>query len=329
MSTSIYTIRVQGADGRIVPSSFKASSRAAAENMALARGYDVIVSEDDAAGPPAAPTSDAVEADEAQPGDQDVSHDAEQPLFIASDASGSEDDEVPVALAADSVEEEDAAPAHPGAPWAWWSWLLPLLGVGALTLLGRIGVANPDDPRLATAISLGAILPIPVGIILAIVAIRKARRSPRRQGLAHGVIGLVLGLILAIPVAAGLLLPVIHVVARQATLTKVVANESASLPQRMDAQRSVIAYASRNGALVRTVLIAGEQPPADLLPIVAEAHRLAVQTSLALTRPDLVRLLTTRRLRLIDELTWAEGGAPTITVEFTPQVWVAMPTPLP
>ena len=335
MSTSIYTIRVQGADGRIVPSSFKASSRAAAENMALARGYDVIVSEDAAAEAPAVPPPDAVVADEVKPDeDDDAPQAAEQSLSTAADASVSEDDEVPAALAevsptSDALTQDHSDPLHPGAPWAWGSWLLPLLAVSALVLLGRIGVAIPDGAILAGAIALAVILPIPVGIILGIVAIRKARRSPRRQGLAHGVIGLVLGLILAVPLSAALLLPILHTRNRHAALSRIVGSERASLPQRMDAQRSVIAYGSRHGALVRTVLVAGEQPVAHGLTVAAKAHRIAVEASLAASRPDLVRLLSTRRIRLIDDLTWADGSAPAITVEFTPQTWVAAPMPAP
>lgn len=63
MATSIFTIRVQGADGRIVPASFKASSRTAAEKMALARGYDVLVDSADEAAAEDQPDSPSAAAD--------------------------------------------------------------------------------------------------------------------------------------------------------------------------------------------------------------------------------------------------------------------------
>lgn len=172
MSTSIYTIRVQGADGRIVPASFKASSRTAAENMALARGYDVIVAGEDVALP-----------DAALPSPSDESSSAYEHGPEADQAGGD-----PV-----TVDE----PAHPGAPWAWWAWLLPVFAFVAM-LLSMV-------PALAALPVVVAALLVGSGIVVGIAAIVVARRDPARRGLVHGIIGLIVSVLLLLPLAAGLI----------------------------------------------------------------------------------------------------------------------------
>lgn len=309
MTLSIYTIRVQGADGRIVPASFRASSREAAESMALARGFDVIVSADsqpaDAGSEPPPPS--ALEGGALFLGEEPPGRPATAALSKASILAATRDHE----------------PIDPGriAPWAFCSWLLPFI---ALALGYWLGKVLPLDGASRLAASCGFVLLLIIGLVMAVKAIRAGSRRGRTGAVIHGIVGLVIGLPVLLVIGSAVLLPGITVLRRaadQSLHAEMLAPRESALAPYASGGGTVTGCSAAGGAVVRAVDMPGEAPSGAALHDAAAAHRSALLEHLPRERRPFVDALRTLRLRLVDRLRWEAGADAAIEVEIGPRDW--------
>lgn len=356
MGTSIYTIRVQGADGRIVPASFRASSLTAAESMALARGYDVIVTEDDedgqaagagadgapadqgAAGDPVAPELDGSTDDaalfiasgphpisggarQAEPGEEGMEEDpGDGPDAEAGAADEADADGEPGAEeAADEADADGGSGEEPDVPWAYWAWLSPFV---IMACAAGLWLLLPD---LRAIVRLGAIGLLAVAVVVGVAAIVAARA--RGAPILHGALGLATVLPLLAALAAGWLLA-------PAAAPRDADGAAAIIRTLLSEELAAVPYASGGGtvsacaveadALVRNVDMPGTAPAGGTLRDAAATHRAALLGDLPQARPQLVARLVEARIRLVDRLRWESAADPVVEVALEPDVWVAV-----
>ena len=310
MAHSIYTVRVQGADGRITPASFRASSLAAAEAMALARGYDVIVSGDDDAdaGVEAPETAVSVNAAETSPGELDgevagpAARDGVEGASVEAEAGTGD---------ADPEDDADAVTA-PSPAWAPLAWIAPLvlLAIGAgLTLV------LPAAPAPRIVVTVAILLLLVVAGVISVAAIVSGRRGGQRSAVVHGGAGLALSGLLLVGIGAGTLPPLLASL-RAAPLPTRAASEA---PYRSGA--GTVTASTRSGnALVRTVLIDSAAPSGESAAFAAQ-HRAAVLVELPAQHGVLVQQLRDEGLRLVDRLVAGAPEALVAEVEFAPADW--------